>query len=138
MKQKNKFLRILLILSLFSFPFCKESSGSKSQQTDPVIALKDSVLAIHDTAMAKMDILHSLIAQLKGKKGFTDSSSIIKRLREADKSMMDWMHQFRLLPDSVSQDSALRYYHRQLKLIQAVSDSIHQVIEEAQEIVEGQ
>jgi len=111
------------------------SCQTHQQKQYPVAHWRDSVLAVHDSAMAKMDLLHSLIFALKDKQGLSDSASIILRLRAADRAMMDWMHQFRVLPDTIPPDSAIRYYQQQLSLIKSVSDSIHQVIQDAQTLL---
>ena len=68
-------------------------------------ALKTEVLAIHDEAMEKMDVLMSLQMQLLKEKDSSNASQFeeaAKGLDEAYENMMDWMRHFSsLFPHAV-------------------------------------
>ena len=67
----------------------------KTQEADD--SLKTQVLAIHDEAMEKMDVIMKLQMQLLKRKDSANASQIeeaFKSLDDAHENMMAWMHNF--------------------------------------------
>lgn len=136
---KNYFISYLFLAFLFSFcTFSQKETKKKSA----ILIRQDSVIAIHDTAMAKMDEIMSLKIQLKKIKDKEQDSLILKSLDSAiymltiaDKNMMDWMRQFTIQTDSSKNETAsLSYLKDQKKQIKIVSNKIFESINYANKI----
>jgi len=56
---------------------------------------------------------------------------MILTLDAANNSMMDWMHQFNPLPDSVDEEQSRAYLESQMEKIKAVKEKMLSTLEEA-------
>ncbi|MEO1049069.1 MAG: hypothetical protein AAFX87_00470 [Bacteroidota bacterium] len=110
--------------------------------------LRNEVLVVHDTAMARMDQIHDLKQQLiTALDGLGDAlkpvgderrkaiREIIDELEGADNGMMSWMHDFtpklREL-DAMSHEEAMNFLKEEMKKIEKVSVDIDKAIERAE------
>ena len=103
-------------------------------------ALYDQVQDIHDEVMPKMEDLYNLKKELqeeiartpgmvtKRKKELED---MISNLDSASKAMMDWMHHFNPLPDSVDQEKAREYLETEMEGIKKVRDLTNEALGKA-------
>lgn len=103
-------------------------------------ALYDQVQDIHDEVMPKMEDLYNLKKELqeeiartpgmvtKRKKELED---MISNLDSASKAMMDWMHHFNPLPDSVDQEKAREYLETEMEGIKKVRDLTNETLGKA-------
>jgi len=109
---------------------------------------EDEVMAIHDEAMAKMGQLEALGTQLSDMKAqlpvteenadkIVGINNEIMALREAGDGMMDWMRAYRdNAPKRQAKDNAA-YWAEELIQVQAVRDSINNVIDRAQSLTKN-
>lgn len=78
---------------VFNFSSCKQDKKDEVK-TD---SMKE-VMAIHDEVMPKMGSVGKLVSELSAKKDSTETGAgydlAKKELQAANKSMMDWMHDF--------------------------------------------
>jgi hypothetical protein len=111
---------------------------------NPNQALYDQVMDVHDELMPQMEDLYKLKKELQEKiaatpnmvaekKGELDQA--IASLDSADMLMMDWMHKFRPLPDSVDQEKAREYLESEMEKVKKLKDLFNESIDKAKEIV---
>lgn len=93
--------------------------------------LYNQVMDIHDEVMPKTEEIYNI--SKKWKAAFKDASSdeereLIQRkidnLDSANKMMMDWMHEFKPLPDTTNEETARAYYETHLEKIKRVKEAI--------------
>ncbi len=145
-------MRILvkvLFLTLFLYTSCGKSKNLEthtveSSVNNPNQALYDQVMDVHNEVMPKSDQLYQLKKELQDKIAQTPALSqdkkkqlhqIISELDSADRSMMDWMHKFKPLPDSANQESAREYLENEMEKIKKVRDLINGSLQKAKEEV---
>lgn len=121
----------------------RQEPNEDTKTTDnPNQALYDQVMDVHNEVMPKSDQLYQLKKELQDKIAQTPAlreyqkkqlHQIISELDSADRSMMDWMHKFRPLPDSVNQESAREYLENEMEKIKKVRDLINGSLQKAKE-----
>ena len=103
-------------------------------------ALYDQVMDIHDEVMPKMGDIYKLRQELLEKIANTpgmvvekkkELEAIISNLDSTNNAMMDWMHNFNPLPDSVDQEKAREYLESEIERIKKVRDLTNEAIEKA-------
>lgn len=132
--------RLTLILSLFlTFSFsCKDKKQETSQMKE--------VLAIHDEVMPKMGTIGSLISDLDEK--IAEDDTVIKYttarqdLKDAHKSMMDWMKNFgdRFDGDEIMKGKALteekqQWLDQEETKVKALREQINSSIKKAEDLL---
>ena len=143
----------LLVLSaiMFTALACGKSDkhgnhhdhGSASGD-NPNQVLYDQVMDVHDELMPQMEDLYKLKKELQDKiaatpdmvaekKGELDQA--IATLDSADRLMMDWMHKFRPLPDSVDQEKAREYLESEMEKVKKLKNLFSESIDKAKGIV---
>ncbi|MBL7847384.1 MAG: hypothetical protein JNL40_07955 [Cyclobacteriaceae bacterium] len=130
---------VLLILINCSNP-SREGQASGSEDADSVSAnqvLYDQVMDIHDEVMPKMEDIYSLKKKLQDQIQSTptltseERQQLEKRIANLDSvgnMMMDWMHQFSPLPDSVGQEEAREYLESEMEKIRKVREAMLGII----------
>ena len=110
--------------------------GSSSANNNGNQVLYNQVMDIHDEVMPKTEEIYNI--SKKWKAALKDASSdeereLIQRkidnLDSANKMMMDWMHEFKPLPDTTSEETARAYYETHLEKIKRVKEAILGAIE---------
>ncbi len=138
-----------LLLSMLMLAACGKSSRQEQHEgaepTDsPNQALYDQVMAVHDEVMPKSDEIYQLKKELQDKISSTPSlngdkkkqfEEAITLLDSADHSMMDWMHRFKPLPDSVNQELAREYLENEMERIKSVRELINSSLQKAKDEV---
>lgn len=145
--QSMKLTYKLLILFLVVLAACGKPSdqngGDADDQDaveDPNQALYDQVMNVHDEVMPKMEDIYKIKSQLQEK--IANSPDLVEERKEAieqmiltldaaNNSMMDWMHQFNPLPDSVDEEQSRAYLESQMEKIKAVKEKMLSTLEEA-------
>jgi chromosome segregation ATPase len=145
-------LTSLFISSIVILYSCTPSSkheehNHEAANTDnPNQALYDQVMDIHDEVMPRSEDIYQLKKELQEKLSAAPAApnligekkqeleSIISQLDSADKSMMDWMHNFHPLPDSADQEKARAYLESEMERIKKVRDFTNETIEKAKTI----
>ncbi|MCB0493414.1 MAG: hypothetical protein KDC93_13470 [Cyclobacteriaceae bacterium] len=142
----------LLILFLVVLAACgkpsdqnSEEMGNEDANQDPNQALYDQVMNLHDEVMPKMEDIYKIKSQLQEK--IANSPDLVKERKEAlermiltldsaNNSMMEWMHQFNPLPDSVDAEQSRAYLESQMEKIKGVKEIMLSTLEEAKAEVE--
>lgn len=118
----------------------REGQASGSGDADSVSAnqvLYDQVMDIHDEIMPKMEDIYSLKKKLQDQIQSTptltteERQQLEKRIANLDSvgnMMMDWMHQFSPLPDSVGQEEAREYLESEMEKIRKVREAMLGII----------
>jgi hypothetical protein len=99
-------------------------------------ALYAEIMNIHDEVMPKTEELYNISKQLKGnlKDATTDAErellqNQINYFDSVNNMMMDWMHEFRPLPDTTNEKVAQEYYEKHLEKVNAVKQAIITALE---------
>ncbi len=136
---------IFILALMFSCNHSKEQKHEghdDSSNDSPNQALYDEVMSIHDEVMPKMEDLYKLKkdlqSQLENGKDLAEDKKaelekMIASLDSTSNSMMDWMHNFNPIPDSVDQEKAREYLENQMEQIKKVKEVTIEVIEKAKE-----
>jgi len=138
---------ILLIAGLALFSCGKGAENTHASHDEPLDespnqALYDQVMDIHDEVMPKMDEIMRLKRELQEKIVNTPDlvvekkeqlERIISNLDSASTAMMNWMHEFNPLPDSVDQEKARVYLESEMERIKKVKTLTLETIEKAKE-----
>lgn len=143
-----------LIILLFSIVTlvtgCKEKSDEKhmhhehdAEASDAVEVsenqiLYNEVMKIHDEVMPEMETIYKKRKELNDRIK-TDISeaekqrltALVNKLDSADKAMMDWMHDFKPVPDSEGEEKAREYLENELEKIKQVKETMQSAIKEA-------
>jgi len=146
-----KTLILAICTAVFLAGACKtksadENSGHNPEAADavedsPNIALYNEVMKIHDEVMPKIEDIYRKKEALKDKIAKTPNmpesqkkaiDATIAKLDSANDSMMDWMHDFSPLPDSVGQDKAREYLENEMLRIKKVRENILNALREAE------
>ncbi|RNI31919.1 hypothetical protein EFA69_05255 [Rufibacter immobilis] len=126
-----------LRLALFGFALLGSACSPSPQQK--VDTLQQEVLALHDSAMAKMGALYAGrkdLAYLKDSVLVQDTlaqrslTTGIDHLARADEGMMQWMRAYRN-PDDQAPEEALRYLEEEKVKIEKVRQEIAQSLRAA-------
>lgn len=131
---------ILTICILLGIQACHQNKKEQDQ-------LLKEVMDIHDEVMPQMGSLRSLSKGIKLKLDSLEESSTnvddqtrqkmkaaIKKLDEANKSMMEWMHQFEQIKEGTPHKEVLNYLNRQKQLIEEVRDNMLTSKKESEEL----
>jgi hypothetical protein len=132
-----------LLFSLFILCAC----GNKGQDhtghdTDSATdegnqVLYNQVMDIHDEVMPKTEEIYNISKRWKA--ALQDANSPeekeliqrkIDRLDSVNKMMMDWMHEFKPLPDTTNEETARLYYETHLEKIKRVKEAMLLALEE--------
>lgn len=144
-----------LLIVLVSFAFllvaCQNGGGTqdnnKTAAIDTVSALKNRVMAVHDTAMAKMgtmvklkkqiNIIADSISQASGDTNLVKmAKQYTKRLDFADSSMMRWMREYEdPSTKDMNEADALKYLQVEYIKVEKVAANIDQAIGTSREFI---
>jgi Mg2+ and Co2+ transporter CorA len=147
MKSTGNFLFIsLLFLSACTGKGSEHTGhGDHDSDTDddnPNTALYNQVMDVHDEIMPKMEDLYKLKKDIQNQIANSPDmviekkhqlEKVISNLDSAANSMMDWMHKFNPLPDSVDQEQARAYLESEMEKIKKVRDITYDALEQAKE-----
>ena len=140
-----------LFISLLFISACGGKGGehsshgdtdSDSEDNNPNTALYNQVMEVHDEIMPKSDEIYRLKKQIQEKIAASPDmvlekkqqlEQVISNLDSASNAMMDWMHKFNPLPDSVDQEQARAYLQSELEKIKKVRDLTYDALEKANE-----
>jgi hypothetical protein len=138
-------MRYLLFAFLFVMACSKPTSHHETDDTmgedNPNQALYDQVMDIHDEVMPSMGEIARLKRELNEEiKNSPDMVAekkaelemVISNLDSASNAMMDWMHTFNPLPDSIDQETAREYLETEMEKIKKVRDLMNESIEKGQ------
>ncbi len=107
----------------------------------PNEALYNQVMDVHDEVMPKMGDIYKLKKELQEQIAKSPDmvverkqqlEQIISNLDSASNAMMEWMHKFNPLPDSVDQEQAREYLESEMERVKKVRDLMNETIEKAE------
>jgi hypothetical protein len=119
-----------------------EDHGSDSDDNNPNTALYNQVMDVHDEIMPKSDDIYRLKKEIQEKIAASPDmvidkkqqlEGVISNLDSASNAMMDWMHKFNPLPDSVDEEQARAYLESEMEKIKKVRDLTYDALEKANE-----
>jgi regulator of replication initiation timing len=143
-----KIIANILFIGFLIIVSCNNKSGTHSHHeketanNSPNQALYDQVMAVHDEVMPKTGEIYQLKKELQEKVAKSPDlavekkkqlDQIITELDSADHLMMDWMHKFDPLPDSVNQEAAREYLENEMEKIKKVRELINGTIQKAKD-----
>ncbi|GAB3199521.1 succinate dehydrogenase flavin-adding protein (antitoxin of CptAB toxin-antitoxin module) [Pontibacter aydingkolensis] len=126
---------IILSLSLAFAILCGCSQGQSPKEQKE--ALEERVLAVHDTAMAKMGNIYKLRKGLRTLRDTLETQQAdsvtlnnlqtqIQLLNRADEAMMGWMRQYKTPAEDMPNEQVINYLQQELvkiKQVQTLMDS---------------
>jgi DNA polymerase III delta prime subunit len=138
----KKIFNTLIILFLLANISCGNKAqnhgghDTNNETGKPYDALYNQVMDIHDEVMPKTEDLYNLSKELKQKikTATTDEEkkelqSRINYLDSVNNMMMDWMHDFRPVADSIEEEAARAYYETELEKVKKVKEAILMAVE---------
>jgi TolA-binding protein len=143
-----KNLKILFVIGLLAMSACSKTGEHEHSEHDtasvesPNQALYDQVMDVHDEVMPRMDELMKLKRELQDKIANTPDmvvekkaqmEKMISNLDSASTAMMNWMHEFNPLPDSVDQEKAREYLESEMERIRKVKSLVTETIDKTKE-----
>ena len=139
MKVRTIFLLVLLVSCGKSGSHDGHDENGTADSVDTNRALYDQVMEIHDEVMPKMQDIYNLKKDIQDQ--ITNTPGMVKEQKEefqrmitkldsAERSMMDWMHQFNL-PDSLDNESKREYLETEMEKIRKVRDLTNEALKEA-------
>lgn len=135
--------RILFLLVSLAILSCGKPSGDQSTSTSDIDttstnqALYDQVMHIHDEVMPKMEDIYTLKKKLQDQIAATPDMVVeekqalekrIARLDSVGNLMMDWMHKFSPVADTVDQEVAREYLESEMEKIRRVRKAMLEAI----------
>lgn len=133
-------------LLIMIFGACGERKGAQDISA-PVAAdvsenqlLYNEVMEVHDAVMPGMDEIYRLKQSLRSRLDVASADEklrieqVVQKLDSADDGMMDWMHKFQPLPDSLGEEKARAYLENEMTRIKKVKADMERAIELAREV----
>ena len=118
---------------------CNQGQSPKEQKE----ALEQRVLAVHDTAMAKMGDIYKLRKNLRTLRDTLEAqpqpdSTLLQNLQQhiqllnrADEAMMGWMRQYKAPAEDIPNEQAMNYLQQELVKIENVQTLMDSTIQAA-------
>ena len=137
---------LLLISCGKTSDHAEHSESDPGNTGDANRALYDQVMDIHDEVMPKMEDIYKMKIELLEKIANTpgmveekrkELEAIISNLDSTNNAMMEWMHNFNPVPDSVDQEKAREYLETEMERIKKVRDRTIEALDRAKSQVEN-
>lgn len=138
---KNYCFQLIVLVLVISFSGCgtkkgEQPSDESDENTTGDNALYNQIMDIHDEVMPKTEKLYNISKQLKSnlKDATTDAErdllqNQIDYFDSVNAMMMDWMHEFKPLPDTTDEEIAKAYYENHLQKVKLVREAILTALE---------
>jgi hypothetical protein len=136
------FLALLLLVACGKGTDHDQANHDGTSDESPNQALYDQVMDVHDEVMPKMDEIMKLKRSLQDQIANSPDlvlerkeqlERVIANLDSANNAMMNWMHEFNPLPDSVDQEKAREYLESEMERIRKVKTTMLESIDKAKE-----
>ncbi|WP_242920273.1 hypothetical protein [Pontibacter liquoris] len=135
-----KKLLLWIALPLTLLAGCQSGPTEEEQKAQ----LEESVMQVHDAAMAKMSEMYHLRNGLRALRDSLETqkadTAVLQQLQhhvlllnKADEAMMGWMHQYHA-PDSMATQQAMEYLTSQQEKIKKVSTTMDSTLAAARQI----
>ncbi|MBC5992363.1 hypothetical protein [Pontibacter cellulosilyticus] len=135
-----KYILLIISLALAILCSCSQVQSPEEQQE----TLEQNVLAVHDTAMAKMEDIFKLRKSLRTLRDTLETqtqpdSAILNNLQQhiqllnrADEAMMGWMRQYKAPAADMPNEQAINYLQQEMVKIKKVQTLMDSTINAAQ------
>jgi hypothetical protein len=136
------FAALLLLAACTKGTDHDQANHDSASNESPNQALYDQVMDVHDEVMPKMDEIMKLKRSLQDQIANSPDlvlerkeqlERVIANLDSANNAMMNWMHEFNPLPDSVDQEKAREYLESEMERIRKVKTTMLESIDKAKE-----
>jgi hypothetical protein len=136
------FAALLLLAACTKQTDHNQDNHDSASNESPNQALYDQVMDVHDEVMPKMDEIMKLKRSLQDQIANSPDlvlerkeqlERVIANLDSANNAMMNWMHEFNPLPDSVDQEKAREYLESEMERIRKVKTTMLESIDKAKE-----
>jgi hypothetical protein len=136
------FVALLLLTACTKGTDHDQANHDVASDESPNQALYDQVMDVHDEVMPKMDEIMKLKRSLQDQIANSPDlvlerkeqlERVIANLDSANNAMMNWMHEFNPLPDSVDQEKAREYLESEMERIRKVKTTMLESIDKAKE-----
>lgn len=143
MKSIVKSVLLLLIIAACSKSNPENKAAEASESLSPTKALYNKVMDIHNEVMPRMGEMERLKRELKERIAQSPDlviekkkqiTQIISNLDSAGAAMMNWMHEFAPLPDTVSEAAQREYLEAEMERVKKVRELMTNAIREAKEV----
>lgn len=138
---KILFAALLLVSCGKSAEHSSNDDSGSTEGDSPNEALYNQAMDVHDEVMPKMEDIYKLKKDIQEQIANTPDmvverkqqlEAIISNLDSANNAMMEWMHKFNPLPDSVDQEKAREYLESEIERIKKVKELMNESIEKAE------
>ena len=107
------------------------SNHSNGDEVSSNQVLYNQIMDIHDEVMPKTEEIYNITKQLKTalNEATTGAEKMllerqISYFDSVNNMMMDWMHEFKTLPDTTNEETARAYYETHLEKVKLVREAI--------------
>ena len=139
---KTRFGILLFVMLVSACSKTQPAAEADAESDNPNQVLYDQVMDVHDEVMPRMDDIMKLKRSLQEQIANTPDmgverkqqlEKIISNLDSASSAMMNWMHEFNPLPDTVDQELAREYLEEEMEKIRKVKTLMLESIDKAKQ-----
>jgi len=139
---KTRFGILLFVMLVSACSKTQPAAEADTESDNPNQVLYDQVMDVHDEVMPRMDDIMKLKRLLQEQIANTPDmvverkqqlEKIISNLDSASSAMMNWMHEFNPLPDTVDQELAREYLEEEMEKIRKVKTLMLESIDKAKQ-----
>lgn len=139
---KTRFGILLFVMLVSACSKTQPAAEADTESDNPNQVLYDQVMDVHDEVMPRMDDIMKLKRSLQEQIANTPDmvverkqqlEKIISNLDSASSAMMNWMHEFNPLPDTVDQELAREYLEEEMEKIRKVKTLMLESIDKAKQ-----
>lgn len=139
---KIRFGILLFVMLVSACSKTQPAAEADTESDNPNQVLYDQVMDVHDEVMPRMDDIMKLKRLLQEQIANTPDmvverkqqlEKIISNLDSASSAMMNWMHEFNPLPDTVDQELAREYLEEEMEKIRKVKTLMLESIDKAKQ-----
>ena len=128
---KNIFRSLLTLVVILQIFACGNKGASKDVTSNDNQILYNEIMDIHDEVMPKTEEIYNINKQLKTSLQDANTDAEKELLQDqinyfdsVNNMMMDWMHEFKPLPDTTNEETARSYYEAHLEKVKLVREAI--------------
>lgn len=141
-----KYSLLYLAIVLTSFSACNNIANENQQLQDEVIAVHDSIMPKMGTfvrdnlkvsiLLTKMDSLKKIYSDLDTTLEKKNFANLQEKLKSANESMTDWMHNFDADQANKTPEEVRNYLQEELEKIKEVKEKFAEASSESQQVLE--
>ncbi len=138
------FLLVVIIVSCTKSEKHTEHQHELDNNDNPNQALYEQIMDIHDEVMPRLEDIYLQKKEIKDKlantpdmgvEGKQELELMLVQLDSADRAMMNWMHRFQPLADSIDEEKARAYLESEMERIKEVKTLMTESIDKAKNLI---